>query len=65
VAAEAPYFLTDDSKLAARHYDNLERMKSTPESAGQKILDGLSTEELKSLMLELNVQSDQPAGRMD
>lgn len=53
---------TFDSEPAARHYDNLERMRSTPESAGQKILDGLSTEELKSLILELNVQSDQFEG---
>jgi hypothetical protein len=56
---------TYDSELAARHYDDLERLRSSPESEGQKILDSLSTAQLKSLIIEMNVQSDQPAGRMD
>jgi hypothetical protein len=51
-----------DSEEAARHYDNLERMKSSPESAGSKILDSLSTEQIKSLATEMIAQADQVEG---
>jgi hypothetical protein len=53
-----------DSELAAKYYDDLERQKSQPESAGSKILDKLSAEEIKSLYIEMANRADQPARAM-
>jgi hypothetical protein len=56
---------TYESELAAKHYDNLERMRSSPGSAGSKILDSLSTDQLKSLVTEMNAQAEQIEGNLD
>ena len=54
-----------DSELAARHYDNLERMKSAADSPGSKLLDSLSTDQLKSLVTEMQIQAEQVQGVQD
>jgi hypothetical protein len=56
---------TYDSEQAARHYDNLERRKSAPESPGSKLLDSLSTDQLHSLVTEMNIQAEQIQGNRD
>jgi hypothetical protein len=54
-----------DSEVAAKHYDNLERMKSRPDSEGSKLLDSLSTEQLKSLVTEMGVRAEQVQGNLN
>lgn len=54
-----------DSLPAATHYDNLERLKSKPQSPGSKLLDSLSTEQLKSLVEEMTIQAEQVEGNLN
>jgi hypothetical protein len=56
---------TYDSEPAAKHYDNLERMKSSPESEGSKLLASLSTEQIRSLHAEMSIQAESVQGNLD
>jgi hypothetical protein len=53
-----------DSEKAARHYDNLERqrMQASGETYGTKLLNSISTGELKSLVSAAIVEADSIAG---
>jgi hypothetical protein len=49
---------TYDSIEAATHYENLERRITAPQSDGQKLLDSLTTEQVKGLALAMNREVD-------
>jgi hypothetical protein len=56
---------TYDSELAARHYDNLERMRSMVDSEGDKLLASLTPEQIRSLDAAARLQADQVNRRQD
>jgi hypothetical protein len=53
-----------DSREAAQHYEDREKRRTAPESAGQKVLDGLSKDQLRSVIQEVHAQAeaDQSSG---
>ncbi len=56
---------TFDSQAAALHYDNLERMKSTAESEGDKFLASLTPEQIRKLDAAARLQADQVERSID
>lgn len=51
------------SEAAAIHYDNLEKRRSRAQSEGDKILESLSAEQIKSLGLAFNSRIDENLNR--
>jgi hypothetical protein len=47
------------SELAAKKYDNEERMRARTQTEGQKLLESLSAEQIKSLFLAANADIDE------
>ena len=54
---------TFGSEKAAKHYDDLQRRRSLPESEGEKLLNSLTTEQIKSLAMAANVEAENINGR--
>jgi hypothetical protein len=54
-----------DSETAARHYDSLERRRARTQTEGQKLLESLSAEQIKSLFLAANADIDENLSRPD
>ena len=56
---------TYESEMAARHYEKEMRMASSAQSEGSKLIDSLTTEQLKSLVIESKIRADQIEGNLD
>jgi hypothetical protein len=52
-----------DSETAARHYDSLERRRARTQTEGQKLLESLSAEQIKSLFMAANSAIDEIASQ--
>ena len=51
------------SQKAAEHYENLEKQRNVKRSAGDKLLDAMSTEELKSVLISAGARIDDQQNR--
>src|SRR6266853_5880960 len=54
---------TFTSREAAEHYENLEKQRNKKKSTGDKLMDSLSTEDLKSFLIAANARIDENANR--